>query len=69
MPFALLLTNSNVPSKGFVINPIYSLPHHYISYVFLRLESGSCRSILAEPKETVNGLGEDKTVMINLRQE
>ncbi|KAF3584969.1 hypothetical protein F2Q69_00026914 [Brassica cretica] len=39
--------------------------------VFLRRDSGSCRAIPAKPKESalVNGLGEDKTVMINLRQE
>ncbi|KAF3607482.1 hypothetical protein DY000_02045603 [Brassica cretica] len=39
--------------------------------VFLRQDSGSCRAIPAKPKESalVNGLGEDKTVMINLRQE
>ncbi|CAN7090328.1 unnamed protein product [Brassica rapa subsp. narinosa] len=37
--------------------------------VFLRRDSGSCRAIPAKPKEMVNGLGEDKTVMINLRQE
>ncbi|KAH0921705.1 hypothetical protein HID58_021723 [Brassica napus] len=39
--------------------------------VFLRRDSGSCKAIPAKPKESalVNGLGEDKTVMINLRQE
>uniref|UniRef100_A0A1J3IMH1 all-trans-nonaprenyl-diphosphate synthase [geranylgeranyl-diphosphatespecific] n=1 Tax=Noccaea caerulescens TaxID=107243 RepID=A0A1J3IMH1_NOCCA len=39
--------------------------------VFLRRDSASCRAIPAKPKETtlVTGLGQDKTVMINLRQE
>ncbi|CAA7056678.1 unnamed protein product [Microthlaspi erraticum] len=39
--------------------------------VFLRRDSGICRAIPAKPKEPtlITGLGQDKTVMINLRQE
>ncbi|KAL0690377.1 hypothetical protein Bca4012_090055 [Brassica carinata] len=37
--------------------------------VFLRRDSGTCRAFPAKPEEMVIGLGEDKTVMINLRQE
>ncbi|CAN6925044.1 unnamed protein product [Brassica oleracea] len=74
MPFALLLTISNVLSKGFVINPIDLHPPPPLSngarnVVFLRRDSGTCRAFPAKPEEMVNGLGEDKTVMINLRQE
>ncbi|KAF3602976.1 hypothetical protein F2Q69_00037516 [Brassica cretica] len=57
MPFALLLTISNVPGKGFLINPIDSPPT--ISYgarnvEYLRRDPGSCRAIPAKPKEMVN---------------
>ncbi|CAF1981655.1 unnamed protein product [Brassica napus] len=65
MSFAFLLTISNVPSKGFVINPIDSPTPHYVIFNALELQSDP-----AKPEEMVNGiLGEDKTVMINLRQE
>uniref|UniRef100_A0A0P0GB46 all-trans-nonaprenyl-diphosphate synthase [geranylgeranyl-diphosphatespecific] n=1 Tax=Lepidium apetalum TaxID=153459 RepID=A0A0P0GB46_LEPAP len=39
--------------------------------VFLRRDFGSCRAVPAKPKENslVNGIGQDKTVMLNLRQE
>ncbi|CAN7012956.1 unnamed protein product [Brassica oleracea var. botrytis] len=67
MPFTLLLTISNVPSKGFVINPIDSPPPPPPTMSSSML--WSCRAFPAKPEEMVNGLGEDKTVMINLRQE
>ncbi|KAH0868730.1 hypothetical protein HID58_075752, partial [Brassica napus] len=86
MSFAFLLTISNVPSKGFVINPIDSPPPPHTmssSMLCFDLKGGSCRAIPGKPEEMVNGilmvydesnddcasLGEDKTVMINLRQE
>nr|VDD09194.1 unnamed protein product [Brassica oleracea] len=65
MLFALLLTISNISSKGFVINPIDPPPDLKGSDFSINI----CRAFPAKPEEMVNALGEDKTVMINLRQE
>ncbi|KAL1224151.1 Solanesyl diphosphate synthase 2 [Cardamine amara subsp. amara] len=39
--------------------------------VLLRRDLGTCRAVPAKPKENslINGIGQDKTVMLNLRQE